>query len=72
MELDEALQDFGIIDESLWPSESSWIPRAKGRPIPTNDVWIAAHAMENGADPVSAVCHFESVAGIAWLWLDNQ
>jgi tRNA(fMet)-specific endonuclease VapC len=23
--------------------------RAKGRPIPTNDVWIAAHAMETGA-----------------------
>ena len=28
--------------------------RAKGRPIPTNDVWIAAHAMETGADLVSA------------------
>ena len=27
--------------------------RAKGRPIPTNDVWIAAHAMETGADLVS-------------------
>ena len=24
--------------------------RAKGRPIPTNDIWIAAHAMETGAD----------------------
>ncbi len=24
---------------------------AKGRPIPTNDVWIAAHAMETGAEP---------------------
>ena len=55
MELDEALQDFEIIDESLWRSESSRIPRLKGRPIPTKDVWISAHAMENGADPVSAV-----------------
>ena len=35
--------------------------RAKGRPIPTNDVWIAAHAMETGADPVSADGHFEYV-----------
>ena len=26
--------------------------RARGRPIPTNDVWIAAHAMETGADLV--------------------
>ena len=28
--------------------------RAKGSPIPTNDVWIAAHAMETGAELVSA------------------
>lgn len=39
--------------------------RAKGRPIPTNDVWIAAHAMETGADLVSADRHFEHVDGIA-------
>ena len=38
---------------------------AKGRPIPTNDVWIAAHAMETGADLVSADRHFEHVEGIA-------
>ena len=24
--------------------------RQKGKPIPTNDIWIAAHAMETGAD----------------------
>ena len=41
--------------------------RAKGRPIPTNDVWIAAHAMETGADLVSAEGHFEHVDGIAWV-----
>ena len=41
--------------------------RAKGRPIPTNDVWIAAHAMETGADLVSADKHFEHVDGIAWV-----
>ena len=40
--------------------------RAKGRPIPTNDVWIAAHTMETGADLVSADRHFEHVDGIAW------
>lgn len=38
---------------------------AKGRPIPTNDMWIAAHAMEMGADLVSADRHFEYVDGIA-------
>lgn len=41
--------------------------RAKGRPIPTNDIWIAAHAMETGADLVSADRHFEDVDGIAWV-----
>ena len=41
--------------------------RAKGRPIPTNDVWIAAHAMETGADLVSADSHFEHVDGIVWV-----
>lgn len=41
--------------------------RAKGRPIPTNDVWIAAHAMETGADLVSGDRHFEHVDGIAWV-----
>ena len=41
--------------------------RAKGRPIPTNDVWIAAHAMETGADLVSADGHFEHVEGIVWV-----
>ena len=41
--------------------------RAKGRPIPTNDVWIAAHAMETGADLVSADRHFEYVDQIVWV-----
>ena len=41
--------------------------RVKGRPIPTNDVWIAAHAMETGADLVSADIHFEHVDGIVWV-----
>ncbi len=41
--------------------------KAKGRPIPTNDVWIAAHAMETGADLVSSDGHFEHVDGIVWV-----
>lgn len=41
--------------------------RAKGRPIPTNDVWIAAHTMETGADLISADRHFENVEGIVWV-----
>ena len=40
--------------------------RAKGRPIPTNDIWIAAHAMETGAELISADRHFEQVDGLVW------
>ena len=38
----------------------------KGRPIPTKDVWIADHAMETGAELISADRHFEEVDRIAW------
>lgn len=38
--------------------------RRKGKPIPTNDIWIAAHAMETGADLVSFDRHFEVVDGL--------
>jgi tRNA(fMet)-specific endonuclease VapC len=41
--------------------------RRKGTPIPTNDIWIAAHAMETGADLLSFDRHFEMVDGIAWV-----
>ena len=40
--------------------------RAKDRPIPTNDIWIAAHVMESGAELVSADDHFSHVDGIVW------
>ena len=43
--------------------------RAKGRPIPTNDIWIAAHVMETGVDLVSADRHFAYVDGLAWTRL---
>jgi tRNA(fMet)-specific endonuclease VapC len=41
--------------------------RRKGRPIPTNDIWIAAHALEAGAYLVSFDRHFEEVEGLVWL-----
>ena len=46
--------------------------RDKGNPIPTNDVWIAAHTMETGTELVSADRHFEAVDGIAWLRLSSN
>jgi len=41
--------------------------REKGTPIPTNDIWIAAQAMEAGADLVSSDTHFGLVDGLAWV-----
>ncbi len=41
--------------------------RRRGNPIPQNDMWIAAQAMEHGADLCSFDGHFESVEGIVWV-----
>ena len=43
--------------------------RAKGRPIPTNDIWIAAHAMETGTELISSDGHFKHVDGLAWVYV---
>lgn len=43
--------------------------RVKGRPIPENDVWISALAIQHGFDVVSRDAHFDEVAGLkrrAW------
>lgn len=40
--------------------------RAKGKPIPTNDVWIAAQCLEHGAVLLSRDTHFEYVEGLRW------
>ena len=40
--------------------------RRRGTPIPTNDMWIAAHAMETGAELLSSDPHFQYVEGLAW------
>lgn len=39
--------------------------RRKGTPIPTNDAWIAAHAMECGAELITFDGHFKSIDGLA-------
>lgn len=35
--------------------------RAAGRPIPTNDLWIAASAMQHGLEVVTSDAHFRNV-----------
>ena len=43
--------------------------RGRGTPIPSNDIWIAAHAMETGASLLSFDGHFERVEGLLWTRL---
>lgn len=40
--------------------------RRRGKPIPTNDMWIAAHAIEMGAELLSSDPHFQYVEGLVW------
>ena len=40
---------------------------AVGQPIPQNDMWIAAHAFESGAELLTADRHFSLVPGLAWV-----
>jgi predicted nucleic acid-binding protein len=41
--------------------------RKRGKTIPTNDIWIAAQAIENGADLLSSDPHFGYVENLSWL-----
>jgi len=54
----ETAEVFGQIKHDL---------RKAGTPIPINDVWIAAHAMETGSVLISYDDHFQRVPGLR-LW----
>jgi len=40
--------------------------RRKGKALPTNEIWIPAHAIESGAELLSSDRHFESIDGLIW------
>lgn len=41
--------------------------RKRGTPIPTNDIWLAAQAIEADATLLSSDRHFGKVDGLTWL-----
>lgn len=41
--------------------------KKRGTPIPVNDVWIAAHSVENGSFLVSYNSHFDNIPGLLLL-----
>ncbi len=74
-ELDEFLESPYVQDIPVTQTTADRFGRiwaglqAMRHPIPTNDIWIAAHAMETGADLVSFDRHFQEVEGLAWIHL---
>lgn len=45
--------------------------RKKGKPIPTNDIWIAACSMEIGGTLLTADGHFSSIDGLQMKFLSS-
>ena len=43
--------------------------KRQGTPIPTNDIWIAAQTMEQGAELITSDQHFEAVKGLVYTIL---
>ena len=38
--------------------------KRQGTPIPSNDIWVAAQAIEHGAEFITLDKHFENIAGL--------
>jgi tRNA(fMet)-specific endonuclease VapC len=43
--------------------------RKAGTPIPSNDIWIAAHVFESGAELITFDDHFKKVDGLVYTHL---
>ena len=54
----ETAKIFGMVKHNL---------KKAGTPIPVNDVWIAAHALETGSTLITYDSHFKKIAGLR-LW----
>ena len=52
----ETAQHYGEVKDLL---------RAKGRPLPENDIWVAAVALQHGLTLVTRDAHFDEIAPLA-------
>lgn len=60
----ETAEVFGSVKNDL---------KRQGTPIPTNDVWVAAHCIELGAVLVALDRHFLQVAGLrTWKMMQGE
>jgi tRNA(fMet)-specific endonuclease VapC len=66
--LEELIRESVVLDVGLATAEAYALVRERlrrrGRPLPENDVWIAALAIEHGLDVVSRDTHFDDVEGL--------
>lgn len=46
--------------------------KRQGTPLPTNDIWVAAQAMEHGAELVTMDRHFEKIDGLVYRLFSKQ
>ena len=51
----ETAEVFGMVKQDL---------KKAGTPLPINDVWIAAHALETGSTLITYDSHFNKIAGL--------
>ena len=63
MEIDEHIAErYGVIVKQL---------KESGNPIPVNDIWIGATAVETGARLLSSDSHFDNIPGLILLKCRN-
>jgi len=64
--LDTPRVDVIIVDDNTaeFYAQVYWNLRNKGNPIPTNDIWIAASAIQHGLALFSLDTHFQKVEGL--------
>lgn len=68
--LDDFLRLSNVVEITITPATTDLYAkvfrslRAAGTPIPVNDIWLAAQALEHGAVVVSRDRHFDAVANL--------
>ncbi|MEQ1847489.1 MAG: PIN domain-containing protein [Nitrospira sp.] len=62
----------GVIDAETAQRYAEIVNHLKsaGRPIPTNDIWIAAHAMQHGLQILTFDRHFDHIPQVSKLSID--
>jgi len=59
------LAEIGKITSDRYSRIATQLKR-QGTPIPTNDIWIAAQTVEQGAELISSDQHFEKISGLVY------